>query len=120
MGGRVQKIVLSFSLPACIALLLQVIPAAGSATIGTELELLLKTVKPDSEIAVIISFSKTVDVRREQTQELIRQRGGKQIAVLWIINSIAARVPSRMIAHIAALDGVINIRSDKTITVPQH
>ena len=73
---------------------------------------------PDEHLAVIVRFHDTVDVRDSALRQACESLGASDIRVLWIIHSIAAKVPAQAISQLASLPGVVNIRLDEPIPLP--
>jgi len=91
--------------------------ATGAPLIDPDLKSLLKRMDHIRLLAVIIRFSDEVDMPRQGIQSLIRENGGEQIVVLWIINGIAAKIPAQAVYRIVSL--VKSIRLDASIEVPK-
>jgi hypothetical protein len=88
------------------------------APIDAQLQALLAELAPSETVPVIIGFREDVDVRADEPQQLLRDAGAVEIKILWIINSIAARLTAEAVDEIAKLEQVGNIRSDRIITPP--
>jgi hypothetical protein len=104
----------------CISLLL-VFSTGGNAQTGVidpRLQILSRCATPDQTFAVIVRFAATIDVRDSALQTVFERLGASNIVVLWIIHSIAARVPAQAISELASLPGVENIRLDAPVTLP--
>jgi hypothetical protein len=106
----------------CLGLML-IFPAsvlAQSGVVDPELQAILQRAAPDEAIPVIIKFSRDVNVRDSAVQAVVKDAGADRIVVLWIINSIAAKLTTAAVNKLAALPMVVNIRLDATVTLPER
>lgn len=109
-----------------------------------ELNILIKSLSPDTEIPVIITMReklqysrfKNLDRQKHRTgfinalrtksessqqavRKLLKQKGVKSIEELWIINSIAIKANSRLISELAGRDDIESIKFDYKLSLPQ-
>lgn len=129
---------LLFSLLATLANL----PARGNP-VDPELATLVRRTPPDSMVEVIIELPTQADLSAATELEgharssrverslrshaksrqagliaYLRKHGARDIKPLWINNSIAAKIPARLVSRLAKRREVARIRGDAAIAIP--
>lgn len=114
-----------------------------AGVVDSELEAQLKTIKPNQLVSVIITLNtrantnaiidndkvqrraKIVRAMRDHANlkhpallTFLKANGATQIKPLWIINSIAAKVPASLIRKLAKRPAVASVHMDATLSVP--
>ena len=104
----------------CVSILLALSMGVNAQTevIDPGVEIMIRRAAADEQLAVIVRFHNATDVRDSALRQVFERLGASDIRVLWIIHSIAAKVPARAIPALASLAGVQHIRLDEPITLP--
>ena len=124
----------------CLALLWHTNATGG--TISMELRKTMALNNPASEVNILIKFAQlpqtqqlsslapakrgqhlaSLKIQAAQSQQLVKNillsAHAQNIRSLWIANTLAARVPTQLIEHIARQPGVVEVTPDTVIRLP--
>ena len=117
--------------------------ATQAAEISRDLDHEVRNARPNDLVSVIITLKDKVDVKgikdhdrkvrrkrllkslKEKSEfsqkglrKLLQENGGKEVKNLWLINSVALKIPARLVDKLKSRSDIANVRLDATVSAP--